>query len=115
VEEDMKNAEHAGLRNWESEKTAQEMIRAIGDSLSDLAYSNNREDGEDDNVEETEQGKQSEDNEPRWVMSTINKTVQQCITLCRHIQMEIDKLTQPGWVDAADYFHERDKKCSTSE
>jgi hypothetical protein len=29
--------------------------------------------------------------------------------------MELDKLTQPGWDDAADYFHERDETYGTSE
>jgi len=29
--------------------------------------------------------------------------------------MKLDKLTEPGWGDAADYFRERDKKYGTSE
>jgi hypothetical protein len=29
--------------------------------------------------------------------------------------MKFDKLTQPGWEDAADYIRERDKKYGTSE
>jgi len=29
--------------------------------------------------------------------------------------MKLDKLTRPGWADAADYFRERHKKYGTSE
>jgi hypothetical protein len=57
----------------------------------------------------------SEDEEPGWVMGTITKTVQQCMERFCHKQMKIDKLTQPGWEDAADYFRERDKKYGTTE
>jgi hypothetical protein len=46
---------------------------AIGDSLSEIAGSNNGEDGEDENDEETEQGDLSEDDEPGGVMGTISK------------------------------------------
>jgi len=33
----------------------------------------------------------------------------------RQKQMKLDKLMQPGWGDAADYFRERDKKYRTTE
>jgi hypothetical protein len=33
----------------------------------------------------------------------------------RQKQMKLDELTQPGWEDAADYFHDRDKKYGTTE
>ena len=84
------------------------MLVAIGDSLSDLASSDDGEDGEDDDDEETEQGKLSEDDEPGWVMGTITKTVQQRMERFRQKPMKLDELTQPGWEDAADYFRERD-------
>jgi len=29
--------------------------------------------------------------------------------------MKLDEWTQPGWVDTADYFHERDEKYGTSD
>jgi len=29
--------------------------------------------------------------------------------------MRLDELTQPGWGDAADYFHERDMMYGTTE
>jgi len=78
-QKDTKNAENTGLTNRESEKTIQEILVAIGHSLSDPASSDDVEDGEDENDQETEQGQPSEDDEPRWVMGTITKTIQQCI------------------------------------
>jgi hypothetical protein len=75
-QDDMAYVEISGLTSREPEKTFEEMMAAIGDSLSDLASSNDGEDGEDED-EETEQGKLSEDDEPGWVMGTISKTDQQ--------------------------------------
>jgi len=51
----MVNAEILGLTSREPEKTFEEMMAAMGDSLSDIASSEDREDGEDED-EETEQG-----------------------------------------------------------
>jgi hypothetical protein len=48
-------------------------------------------------------------------MGTITKTVQQRKEKFRQKQMKLNKLTQPGWEDAADHFRERDKKYGTSE
>jgi len=114
-QDDMTQAEIAGLMSREPEKTLEEMLVAIRDSLSDLASSDDGEDGEEEDDEETEQGNLSEDDEPGWVMGTINNTVQQRMERFRHTQMKLDKLTQPGWEDAADYFCERDKKYGTTE
>jgi len=111
---DMVHTEIARLTSREPEKTFEEMMAAIGDSLSDLASSDDGEDGEDED-EETEQDKLSEDDEPGWVMCTITKTVQQRMESFRQKQMKLDELTQPGWEDAADYFRERDKKYGTAE
>jgi hypothetical protein len=94
--------------------TFEEMMAAIGDSLSDLASSDDGEDEEDED-EETEQGKLSEDDEPGWVMGKISKTVQQHMESLRQKQMKRDGLTQPGWEDGADYFRERNKKYGTAE
>jgi len=91
------------------------MLVAIGDSLSDLASSDDGEDREDEDDEETEQGKLSEDDEPGWLMGTITKAVQQRMERFRPKQMKLDELTQPGWEDAADYFRERDMKYATFE
>jgi len=90
------------------------MIVAIGDSLSDLATSDDGEDGEDEDDEETERGQLSKDDEPSWLMGTITKTVQQRLERLRPKQMTLDKLTQPGWEDTAVYLCEREKKYGTS-
>jgi len=74
-QDDMKLAEIAGLTYREPKKMFEEMLVAIGDSLSDLASSDDGEDGEDEDDEETEQGKLSDNDEPGWVMGTITKTV----------------------------------------
>jgi hypothetical protein len=99
----------------ESEKTVEEMLVAIGDSLSDLVSSDDGEDGEEEDVKETAQGNLSEDDEPGWVMGTISKTVQQRMERFRQKQMKLDELTQPGWEDAANYFFERDRMYGTTE
>jgi len=114
-EEDMKNAENAGLTNQEPEKTVHGMMVAIGGSLSDLASSDDGEDGDGDAIGETEQGKLSEGDEPGWVMGTINKTVQQPMERFLQKQMKCDELTKLGYEAAADYFRELDTKYSTSE
>ena len=99
------------------EKTFAEMLNAIGDSLSDLASSDDEQDGEDeeDDEEDTELGKLSDDDEPGWVMGTISKTVQHHMESFRQKQMKLDELTQPGRGDAAHYFRERDMKYGTAE
>jgi len=114
-QDDMTHAEIAGLTFREPEKTFEEMLVAIGDSLSDLASSDDGEDCEDEDDEETEQGNLSDDDEPGWVMGTITKTVQQRMERFRQKQMKLDELTQLGWEDAANYFRERDKKYGTTE
>jgi hypothetical protein len=83
----MTHAEIAGLTSREPEKTFQEMLAAIGDSLSDLASSNDGENGEDEDDEDTEQGKLSDDDKPSWVMGTITKTVQQRMEMFRQKQI----------------------------
>jgi len=47
-------------------------------------------------------------------MSTISKTVQQRMERFWQKQMQLDKLTQQGWGDVADYFHDTDQKHSSS-
>jgi len=106
-------AEIARLTSGEPEKTFAEMLVAIGDSLSDLASSDNGVDGEDEDDEETEQGKLSEDDEPGWMIGTITKTVQQRMERFGQKQMKLDELARLGWEDAADYFRERVKNFGT--
>jgi len=111
----MKYAEIVGSMTREPGKTFQEMMVAIGDSLSDLASPDHGEDGEDEDDEEPEQGKLSEDDEPGCGMGTITKAVQQRLERFRQKQKKLDELTQPGWEDAADYICVRDKNYCTSE
>jgi len=113
-QEDMKHAEIAGLTNREPEKTSKEMMATVGNSLSDLASSDNGEDAEEEE-EGTVQGKLSEYDKPGCVMGTITKMVQQYLERFRQKEMKLDKLAQPGWEDAAHYFSERDKKYGTPE
>jgi len=106
-QEDMSNVEMAGLTTREPEKPFEEMLNAIGDSLSDLASSDNEEDAEDkEEDDDTQQGKLSEDDEPGWVMATISKMLQRRMERFWQKQIKLDELTQPGWGDTADYFRE---------
>jgi hypothetical protein len=70
------------------------MLGAIRHSLSDVASSDDGEDGENEDEEETDQGKLSKDDEPGWLMGTITKMVLQCIERFQLKQMKLDKLTQ---------------------
>jgi hypothetical protein len=99
------------------ETTFEEMLNAIRGSMSNLVSSDNEQVGEDeeDDDEDTEQGKLSHDDEPGWVMGTISKTVQYCMERFRQKQMRLDKLTQQGWRDAVNYFREREMKYGTAE
>jgi len=94
------------------ETTFEEILNAVGDSLIDLASSDDKQDGEDegDDEEDTELSNLSDENEPRWVMGTISKTVQHRMESFGQKQMGHDELTQQGWGDAANYFHQRDMK-----
>ena len=112
-QDDMKHAEIAVLKYRVPEKTFDEILVAIGDSLTELASPDDGEFGEDEDHEETEHGKLSEDDEPGWVIGTITKMVQQHMERYRQKQMKLDELTQPGWEDAADYFRECDKEYGT--
>jgi len=77
---------------------------AIGDSLSNIASSNDWEDGEDQDDEERKQGQLIEEDEPGWVMGTITKTVQQRMERLWQKQMNLYKLTQPGSEDAPEVY-----------
>jgi len=77
-QEHMRNVEKARSTTTQPETTSEEMLNAIGDSVSDLARSEDEEDVEDkdDDEEDTVLGKLCEDDQPGWVMDTISKTVQ---------------------------------------
>jgi hypothetical protein len=117
IMQDMTTAENECATTGKPETMFEEMLNAIGDSLSDFASSDNEQDGEDeeDDEEDTELGKLSDDDEPGWVMSTITKTVQHRMESFEQKQMRLDELTQPGWGDAASYFRERDMRYGTAE
>jgi hypothetical protein len=72
----MKRAGIAGWTSREPQIWFEEMLVAIGDSLNDVASSDNGDDGENEDDDNTEQGKVSEDGEPSRVMGTITKTRQ---------------------------------------
>jgi len=74
VQDDMRNAEKVGLTTTKPETTFEEMLNAIGNSLSDLASSDDEEDGEDEDYvkEDPAGGKLSDDDEPGWVIETIS-------------------------------------------
>jgi len=88
----MRNAETAGFPTTRPETTFDEMLNAIGDSLSDLASSDDKEDWQDDDVEEEDhaEGKLSEDDAPGRDMGTISKTVHYHVERCRQKQMKLN-------------------------
>jgi len=117
VQKDMRNAEKAGSTTTKPENIFEEMMYAIRDSLRNLACSDDEEDEKDvaDDEEDTELGYLSEADEHSWVMCTISEMVKQHIETCWQTQMRLEEVTEPGWGDLADYFHEWDMKYETAE
>jgi hypothetical protein len=78
IMEDMMTADNRCGTPRNPAKLFEEMLNVIGDSMSDLASSDDEQDGEDaeDDEEDTEPGKFSDNDEPGWVTGTITKTVQ---------------------------------------
>ena len=115
--DDMRNAEMEGLTTTKPETTFEGMLNAIGDCLSDLASSDNGEDGadEDDDEEDPAGGKLGVNDEPCWVMGTISTTVNYHMGRFGQKQMKLDELTQPGCGDAANSLCERDDKYRMTE
>ena len=111
-QEHMGNVEKGRSTTTKPEITFEEILNVIGDSLSDLASSEDEEDGEDEDDDEEDTGhrKLSEDDEPGWVMGTISSTVQHLMESLGQKQMRLDQLTPLGWGDVANYFRERDMK-----
>jgi len=116
-QEHMRKVEKAGSTITKHETTFEEILNAIGDSLSDLASSADEEAGEDedDDEDDSEHSKLSEDDEPGWVMGTISKTVQHRMESFGQKQLKFDELTQPWLGDTADYFCERDMNYGMTE
>jgi hypothetical protein len=109
------NAENPRLTTRESEKSLQEMMIAIGDSLSNLTGSDDEPDGGDDDNSDSECGKLGEDDTPSWVVDTISKTVQQCMERLWQKSKQLDKITQVGSSDTANYIGERDSRYSNTD
>jgi hypothetical protein len=113
----MGNVQNGQSTTTKPEIRSEELLNAIGDTLSDLANSEDEDDGEDedDDQEDTGHGKLSEEDELGWVMATISKPVQHRMEGFRQKQLRLDEQRQPGWGDAVDYFHERDIKYETTQ
>jgi len=92
----MRNVEKVGLTTTKPETTLDAMLNPIGDSLSNLASTDDQADGEceDDDEEDPVWGKLSEDYEPGRVISTISKMVQYRTWRVWQKQMKLDKSTQ---------------------
>jgi hypothetical protein len=115
-QDDMNNAEKEWSTPRKSENTFKEILKAIEDSLSDLASSDDEEDGKDkEDEEDPELGKLSDDYEPGWVLGTISKTWQHRMESFRPKQLRIDELTKPGREESADYFRGRDRNYGTAK
>jgi len=92
------------------------MLNGMGASLSDLASSDDKEEGQDeDDNEDTELSKLAEAEKPGGVMDTISKTVQHHMENVRQMHRRLVKLMQLGWGDTADYFREWDMKYRTTD
>jgi hypothetical protein len=103
-QEDTLGAENTGGTTTEPKTKFHEIIVAIGQSLSNIASFDNRENWEDEDDEETQQGQQSETDDPGWVMSTITKTVKQQMEKLRQKQIKLDELIQLRCEDAPNYY-----------
>jgi hypothetical protein len=97
-QEHIGNVETGRSTTTKLEIAFEKMLNAIGDSLSDVARSEDEEDGEDENddTQDTGHGKLCEDDEPGWVMGTISTTVQHRMESFWQKKTMHDKLTHPG-------------------
>ena len=116
-QEDMRNAEKAGLTTTKPETAFEDILNSIRDDLSKLASSDDGKAGaeQDDDEEDPEVCKMCEDDKPGWVMGTIHKTAFHRMECVRQQQMMPDELMQRGWGDAAHYFSEKDQKYGTTK
>jgi hypothetical protein len=97
------------------QQTFEEMLDAIGDSLSDVASSDDDLEEEEEEEDDDEDSVAEDEAEPGWVAGSIPQSVQERIDNHRQKQMKLDELTRSGWEDAANYFRERDKKYNTAK
>jgi hypothetical protein len=82
------------------------MMVAIGDTLRNIANSDDGNDGEDEDDGKTEQGQFSDDDKPGWVICTIPQTVGQHMSRFRQEQIKLDQLTTLRWEDSDGNFRE---------
>jgi hypothetical protein len=103
---DMNTAGNIGVTTGKPEITFAEMLNTMGGSLSNIASSDDEQDGEDkeDDEEVTRLGKLSDDDEPGWVMGTVSKMVRHHMESFQQMQMRLNDLTQSAWRDAANYI-----------
>jgi len=115
--QDMTTAENRGATTLKPKTTFEEMLNAIGDSLSDLASSDDEQDWEDEehDEEDKELGKLCDDDDPGCVMGTITQTVQHRVQSFWQKQMRRNQLSQPGCGDVANYFCESDMMYGTAK
>jgi len=94
VQDDMRNAEKAGLATTKPETTFEGMSNTIGNCLGDIVSSNDEEDGEDEDYEEelTAGDKVREDEKPGGVMGTISSTVQYRMECFQQKQIKCEEL-----------------------
>jgi len=117
IMQDMTTAANRGATTGKLKTTIKEMLNAIGVGLSNLASSDDVQNGEDEagDEEDTEPSKLSDHDEPGRVMGTITKMVQHHMETFWQKEMRLHELTQPGWWDVANYIHERDWTYGTAE
>jgi len=95
-QDDMRNAEQAGLTTAKRETRFDKILNAIRDSLNNLPSSNDVGNGEDEENDEEHPpgGKLSEDDESGLVMGKMSKMVQYSMERFCQKQMKLDKLMQ---------------------
>jgi len=110
-------ADNVGARTGKPETTFEEMLNTIRVHLSDLAHSDDIQDEEykEYDIEHTELGKLSEDDDPASVIGTISELVTHRMVSYRQQQMILDKLTELALRDAANISRERSMMHRTAE
>jgi hypothetical protein len=95
-QEDMRYAELAELTTRKTKKKFQDVLNAIGDSLTNRTSSDNAKNPEDveDNDTHTVLGNLSDDGKPGWVMGRITGPVLQCMVNVLQIQIKLIELLQ---------------------
>jgi len=91
-QDNMGNAEKTPSTTRKPEETIENTLNALGDNVSNLPGSDDKQDEDDTegDEEDTELGKLSKVNKAGWVMGTISKTRQHCMESSRQMQMRLD-------------------------